>query len=81
MRGLDVAPSPLSHLKVILFVNKNEMYSKQIKQKQIPWPESANELYRSSDRQLSAKLVLTFADKGVSRGQRGVSPTAVMSDF
>jgi hypothetical protein len=27
-----------------------------------PWPESASELYRPSDRRLSAKLVLTFAD-------------------
>jgi hypothetical protein len=30
----------------------------------IPWPESANELYRPSDRRLSAKLVPIFADKG-----------------
>jgi hypothetical protein len=29
-----------------------------------PWPESANELYRPSDRRLSAKLVPTFADRG-----------------
>jgi hypothetical protein len=27
-----------------------------------PWLESANELYRPSDRNLSAKLVTTFAD-------------------
>jgi hypothetical protein len=27
-------------------------------------PESSNELYRLSDRRLSAKLVLTFADRG-----------------
>jgi hypothetical protein len=32
--------------------------------KQTPWPESANELYRPSDRRLSAKLVLTFVDGG-----------------
>jgi hypothetical protein len=30
----------------------------------IPWPESASELYRPSDRRLSAKLVPTFADIG-----------------
>jgi hypothetical protein len=30
----------------------------------IPWPESASELYRPSDRRLSAKLVPTFADRG-----------------
>jgi hypothetical protein len=29
-----------------------------------PWPESASELYRLSDRHLSAKLVPTFADRG-----------------
>jgi hypothetical protein len=27
-----------------------------------PWPESASELYRPSDRRISAKLLLTFAD-------------------
>jgi hypothetical protein len=43
-----------------------------------PWPESASELYRPSDRLLSAKLVPTFADRGVSRSQRGGSPTAVI---
>jgi hypothetical protein len=32
--------------------------------KQTPRPESASELYRPSDHRLSAKLVLTFADKG-----------------
>jgi hypothetical protein len=32
--------------------------------KQIPWPESASVLHRPSDRRLSAKLVLTFADEG-----------------
>jgi hypothetical protein len=32
--------------------------------KKNPWPESANELYRPSDRRLSAKLVPTFADRG-----------------
>jgi hypothetical protein len=29
-----------------------------------PWSESANELYRPSDRRLSAKWLPTFADKG-----------------
>jgi hypothetical protein len=28
-----------------------------------PWPESASDLYRPSDRRLSAKLVPTFADR------------------
>jgi hypothetical protein len=31
---------------------------------QTPWPESASELYRPSDRFLSEKLVPTFADRG-----------------
>jgi hypothetical protein len=29
-----------------------------------PWPESASELYRPSDRRLSATLVPTFVDRG-----------------
>jgi hypothetical protein len=29
-----------------------------------PWPSSASELHRPSDRRLSAKLVSTFADRG-----------------
>jgi hypothetical protein len=37
--------------------------------KQTPWPESASELCRPSDRPFSAKLVPTFADR-VPRGQR-----------
>jgi hypothetical protein len=32
--------------------------------KQTPWPESASELYRPSDRCLSPKLRPTFADRG-----------------
>jgi CBS-domain-containing membrane protein len=31
---------------------------------QTPWSESASELYRPSDRRLSAKWLPTFADKG-----------------
>jgi hypothetical protein len=33
-------------------------------QPKTPWPQSASELYRPSDRSLSAKLVPTFADRG-----------------
>jgi hypothetical protein len=44
-----------------------------------PWLESANELYRQSDSHSSAKLVPTFADREVSHGQCGGSPTAVIS--
>jgi hypothetical protein len=32
--------------------------------KKTPWPEFGSELYRPSDRRLSAKLVPTFADGG-----------------
>jgi hypothetical protein len=41
--------------------------------KQTPQPESANDLYLPSDRLLSAKLVSTFADREVSRGQHNDS--------
>jgi hypothetical protein len=34
-----------------------------------PWSESDSEVYGPSDLRLSAKLVPTFADRGVSRGQ------------
>jgi hypothetical protein len=35
-----------------------------LEKKQTPWPDSESELYRPSDRSLSAKLVPTFADTG-----------------
>jgi hypothetical protein len=35
-----------------------------ITNKQTPWPESASEVYRPSDRRLSAKLMPTLADGG-----------------
>jgi hypothetical protein len=43
----------LSSFSLILITNK-----------QTPWSESASELYRPSDRRLSAKLVPTFVDRG-----------------
>jgi hypothetical protein len=46
-----------------------------------PWLWSASELYRPSERRLSAKLVPTFADRGVSRNHLGGSPTAVISVY
>ena len=39
-----------------------------------PWLQSASEPYRQSGRRRSAKLVPTFADRGVSRGQRNGTP-------
>jgi CBS-domain-containing membrane protein len=35
----------------------------QHNKKTTPWPESASELYRPSDRRMSAKLVPTFSDR------------------
>jgi hypothetical protein len=45
----------------------------QFTRKRTPWPESESELCRPSDRRLSAKLVPTFSDRGVPRGQRNGS--------
>jgi hypothetical protein len=45
------------------------------------WPESASELYRPSDRRLSAKSVPAFADRGLSHSQRSRSPMTVISVF
>jgi hypothetical protein len=42
-----------------MYTNKFQHFIK----KQIPWSESASELYRPSDRRLSAKRLPTFADK------------------
>jgi hypothetical protein len=39
----------------------------------------ASEIYQTSNRRLSAKLVPTFADRRVSRSQRGESLAAVIS--
>jgi hypothetical protein len=49
--------------------------------KRNPWPESASELYRPSDRRLSVKLVSIFAYREVSHSQRDWVPTAVFSAF
>ena len=46
-----------------------------------PWPQSASELYRQNGRRQSAKLVPTFVDRGVSRGQRNGSPQPLISVF
>jgi hypothetical protein len=37
-----------------------------------PWPQSASELYRPSNRHLSAKLMPTFADRGCCMVSRAV---------
>jgi hypothetical protein len=55
-------PKPLSASSVAL--GKFFAFTTTNKQKQTPWPESASELYRPSDRCLSAKSVPTFVDSG-----------------
>jgi hypothetical protein len=62
-------------------INTNEIKSllKQTVLKTLKW--YLNSLYRPSDLHLWAKLVPTFGDRGVSRGQRGGSLTAVFSAF
>jgi hypothetical protein len=59
---------PAVHMQNDLFLHK-----------QTPYPESASELYEPSEPRLPAKFVQTLADRGMSRSQRGGSPTAVVS--
>jgi hypothetical protein len=54
-------------------IKKREREVTAVTGRQNLWPESASELYRLSDRRLTAKLVPTFADRGVSHGQYGGS--------
>jgi hypothetical protein len=46
------------------FRKKQSALNYLVAKNQTPWPESAIELYRPSDRRLSAKLVPTFSDRG-----------------
>jgi hypothetical protein len=55
---------------------RGEGLQKASAKKQTPWPESASYLYRTSDRRLSTKLVLTFEDFAWSARR---IPTAVFS--
>jgi hypothetical protein len=50
-------------LKVESQLSSNQQPIRKTKVK-TPWPESASELYRPSDRRLSAKRLPTFADRG-----------------
>jgi hypothetical protein len=61
------------------FVDVDHPQTKK-KKKKTPWSESASELYRPSDRRLSAKRLPTFADKGATWSARRI-PTAVLSVF
>jgi hypothetical protein len=49
--------------------------------KRNPWPQAERELYGHSNYILSAKLVITFADKGLACNQHGGSLMAVISVF
>jgi hypothetical protein len=42
---------------------------------------TASELYRLSDRDCGRNLDPTFVDRGLSRGERGGTPTAVNLSF
>jgi hypothetical protein len=52
------------HLDRRFTLAKRKQLGITLKNKQTPWSESASELYRPSDRRLSAKWLPTFADKG-----------------
>jgi hypothetical protein len=60
------------YIYIYIYITKN---------KRTHWAEFASEVCGPSDRSLSAKLVPTFANKGVSCSQRGGSPMAVFSVF
>jgi hypothetical protein len=55
-RGCPVVSATDPHDSILGFLDRTN--------KQSPWPESASELFRPRSRRLSAKLVLTFADRG-----------------
>jgi hypothetical protein len=59
LRQFTILISVSYKLRVIL-----GWYKQNQTNKQTPWSESASELYRPSDRRLSAKWLPTFADKG-----------------
>jgi hypothetical protein len=57
-------PTLLGPLERVNFRHWMILVTIAIDKKKTPWSESASELYRSSDRRLSAKCVPTFADRG-----------------
>jgi hypothetical protein len=64
---------PFKELNVPYSVHKSRDLQHKTN-KQTLWPESASELYRPN-------LVPTFADRGVSRSQRGGSAMAIILVF
>jgi hypothetical protein len=67
-------------LKQFRFYKDGGFTVTQKQTKQIPWPSPASELYRPSDRRLSAKLVPTFADRGC-RVVSATDPQGRILDF
>jgi hypothetical protein len=59
LQGLELDPSVVQPV-ASRYTNHATAHRKR---KETPWPESASELYRPSDRRLSAKLVPTFEDR------------------
>jgi hypothetical protein len=53
-----------THLSIKLMTSRSHCILMHNKEKKTPWSESASELYRPSDRHLSAKWLPTFAEKG-----------------
>jgi hypothetical protein len=65
-KWIDRSRDPLQLLfilNIVMMTCLTCMYSNQTC-KNIPWPKTASELYRPSDRRLSENLVPTFADRG-----------------
>jgi hypothetical protein len=60
----QVKPEPTCMVTAYVLSELLTWWRKKKKKKKTPWSESANEVYRPSDRRLSAKWLPTFADKG-----------------
>jgi hypothetical protein len=54
-----------NHMHITIILRNNLLKKiKKNEKKKTPWSESASELYRPSDRRLSAKSLPTFVDRG-----------------
>ena len=71
-RGLDLCSSGKGH--VVDCCDRVNQLSGTLKCGEVLGSLKKKKLYRQSGRRWSAKLVPTFADRGVSRGQRSGSP-------
>jgi hypothetical protein len=60
----DKRQQPSTGIRASRRYEPNTSRDKSDFKKSTPWPETASELYRPSDRRLSAKLVPTSADRG-----------------